>query len=419
MAETGAVTEHENYTSFEIEFGNIPRVLMEDFSVKEVVLAESLLTPGLQTGIKAQSYIHNLDENEQVKFWDALKGVTVGIRITRPALELWGYPKTMDVAQTVYRMGGRSATDPNAIDNRKLFNRGVEEISLHACDPTLLNDAATLVSKAWKCTTPSDVTADVLRNCAGAKNLFIESSMPARDYIAENIHPFQVVAQQATAALAAGSDPSFVHFMTYENLGTHHFRSLHEMAKQDPIITLVYNNTGTSWTVPDSIMTYSFPCDFDLLSDILNGVGLAGGTDSSLALWNPATKQMSIFGSQGVGCGIGQGVFKFAMSNMGSAGQQNQCPDFVSSYLLKRQARMGLLERDKVALRLTVPWNPIYNVGKILRIELYNTEDKTLRKLNYGSGNYLISSLVHHLRAGGYSTITMDCVSETVSRGEV
>jgi hypothetical protein len=78
---------------------------------------------------------------------------------------------------------------------------------------------------------------------------------------------------------------------------------------------------------------------------------------------------------------------------------------------------MALLERDKIALRLTVPWNPIYNAGKVIKINLKNDQDSSI--LNYGSGNYLIVSLIHTIRSGGYSTITMDCVSQTVGQGEV
>ena len=114
----------------------------------------------------------------------------------------------MSVRQTTYRL-----------DNRKLINNNVEEFYIHACDQTLLDNAATLVSKLWKCTSPSTVVRDVLSSCAGAKSLDIESSDPNRDYIAENIRPFQVVAQQANVALAGGNDPSFIHYMTYENFG--------------------------------------------------------------------------------------------------------------------------------------------------------------------------------------------------------
>ena len=414
MSATDSTADQDILTSLVVNIEGAGEDLLKDFTVREVMLAESLLTPGLQTSVKIQSYIHSTP----IKNYDVLKGRNIAINISRPILGKYKFKTDLDVSQTIYRLGGRSSTNPNATDNRKMVNRSVEEMTFHACDDTLLNDAANLVSKSWKCTTPSAITAEVLASCAGAKRLKIEPSDPARDYVAENKHPFQVVAQQANAALAAGNDPSFVHFMTYEDLGTHHFRSLKSMSEQDPIVELEYNMVGSSYSIPYSIMNYTFPCDFDLLSDILNGVGASGADISSLAIFNPLTGLFSMLGNQAVGCGMGGGVYKIAMSNQGSAQDQFMCPDFVSTYLQKRQARMALLEKDKIALRLTVPWNTIYNVGKVIRIKLYNAEVGT-KGFNYGSGDYLITSLIHNIKSGGYSTITMDCVSKTVGQGEV
>jgi len=412
----GSDVDVDSLTSLEVSFDGIDQATqLADFTVREVILCESLLTPGLQTSMHAHSYLHNLPK----KFFDDMKGSGIKIKVTRPGLSQFGFPTTLDVDQTVYRLGGRSSTEASGTDSRQMISRAVEKLTFHACDPTLLADAATLVSKAWKCTTPSSIVSEVLAQCTGATRLNVEQAPPARDYIAENIHPFQVVSQQAQAALAGGNDPSFVHFMTYENKGTHHFRSLYAMTKQAPIIELEYSNAGKSFLLPTSIMNYTFPCDFDLLSDILNGVGADGSDINSLALFNPANKLFSLLGSQARGCGIGSGVFKMSMSNQGSAEQQNMCPDYVSQYMAKRQARMSLLEKDKIALRLTVPWNPIYNAGKVIRIRLRNDEDKTKQVENYGSGDYLISAVLHNIRSGGFSTITMDCVSVSAGVGIV
>jgi hypothetical protein len=404
MADANQTANQEILTSIDLAFSGIPESILADFTVREVRLAESILVPGLQTSIKVHSYLHNIPK----KNFDDFKEVNVDIKIKRPILSVYEFPDDLHVNQVVYRLGGRSSTSQDGIDNRKMINRGVEELTFHACDRTLLNDAETLVSKSWKCTTPTDVVKYVLGSCLNAQEMKTEPSQPARDYIAENIHPFQVIAQQANAALAAGNDPSFLHFMTYENLGTHHFRSLKEMTSQSPIITLVYNNVGTSYSVPHSIMNYVFPCDFDVLSDKLNSMEIG-----TAAVYNPVTKSYSTFGTQTQGCGIGGGVYKIATSTQGSEGQQYSCPDFVSTYMLKRQARMGLLEKDKVALRLVVPWNPIYNVGKMIKIHLVNTEDDSGKTTLYGTGEYLITALIHDIRSGGYSTNTIDCVSKT------
>jgi hypothetical protein len=118
-----------------------------------------------------------------------------------------------------------------------------------------------------------------------------------------------------------------------------------------------------------------------------------------------------------MGCGIGGGVYKSGMTNQDSAKQQNACPDYSYLYLQKRQARMNLLEQDKIALRLTVPWNPELHAGKVIRVTLKNKSKET--ELLYGSGDYLISAMTHNIKRGGMATTTMDCVSTTVGEGVV
>jgi hypothetical protein len=319
-------------------------------------------------------------------------------------------PSEMGVNQKIYRL-----------DNRKLINNNTEEFTLRACDQSQLNDAETLVSKSWKCTSPSEIVNYVLSSCAGVTEAEIQNSGPARDYTAENIHPFQVVAQQANYALD-GDDPSFVHYMTYnENNGNgiHHFKSLRALSSQNPIMEFTYNETNTTYLSPFSIMNYSFPCDFDLLSDILNGVNGSGRDINSVSLFDPVVKSFSLLGQSGYGCGIGSGVYKAAISNMISARMTDACQDYASVYLLKRQARMNLLEKDKIALRVIVPFNPVLHAGKVIKVNLYNKE--ALPKLVdvYGSGNYLVLHMFHHILPGGLSTTVMDCVSTTVGRGEV
>lgn len=383
---------------------NVPDSDLWQLTPQEVVLAESLMTPGLQTSLRVHSYVHSVP----VKNLDDFKGCAVALKLTRPILEMYGIDPRMDVVQTVYR-----------IENRRLINNVTEEFTIHACDPTLITNAQVLVSKLWKCTTPSSVVADVLKNCAGAERRDIEGSTPARDYMAENIHPFQVVSQQAQAALANGNDPSFMHYMTYENLGTHHFRSLYTLTQSEPVCEYHYSEVGLmdGYANPFAMMTYNFPCDFDLVSDVLNGIGPDGSGISSAVFVNPLTKQFGIFGNQAVGCGIGGGILKAAMTNFMSAQQQNACPDYSQFYLQKRQARMGLLEQDKIALRLVVPWRTGLNVGKVIRINLYSKE--LPNQLIYGSGDYLIAHLTHNVRFNSLSTITMDCVSKTVGQGIV
>ena len=396
----------ELVASMEINFAvpnNRGEINLTDFTEYEVILGESLLTPGLQTSVNINSYMHSLP----IKDLNLFKNSVLRMKINRPILERYGIQTDLEVIQRIYR-----------IENRNMINRSTEAFTIRACDDTMLNDAKSTVSKSWKCTSPSEIARYVLESCAGATRVDIEPSRPARDYIAENVHPFQVVAQQLNVSLAEGDDPSFLHYMTYEDFGTHHFKSLKSLTQQSPIITYYYSETGASsgYADPRGIITHSFPCDFDLLSDILNGIDASGRDINSLIVFNPVNKMFSLVGDQTVGCGIGGGVTKMAQTNRGTAEDQNSCNSGVEDSLLKRQARMSLLEANKIALRITVPFNPELNVGKVIEIDLRNLENDNIQ--NYGSGTYLILSMFHNIKRGGYAVTSMDCVSTTVGSGE-
>ena len=399
-------------TSFEVDFSDtVSRPLFFNLSAKEITLTESLLTPGLQTAITFQSFAHN----PIVKNLDDFKSAIADITIVKPILANFGYPDTLELSTRIYRM-----------DNRNIITGRVEEFTLHGCDDTLLTDARNLVSKSWKCVSPSAIVNEVLTSCAGAKTKDVEFSGPGRDYIAENIHPFQVISQQADVALAQSTDPSFVHYMTYENFtkgdprGTHHFRSLKSLTEPSGGVARFFTQEMGSikgYGHPESIQSYSFPCDFDYLSDILNGVDMDGSLMSSMATVNPAIKQTSLLGNKNTGCGNGRGKYMTAFTNINSAQDQDSCNTDVEKHLLLRQARMSLLEEDKINLRLTVPWNPKLHAGNIIEVYFHSYGTKEFN--NFGTGLYLIHSMTHNIKNGGYGTTTMDCVSRSVGGGIV
>ena len=391
--------------NIEMSFQGVDSKNLEEFSPKEIILVESLLTPGLQTSVSIDSFLHS-----PIKDFNNFKEKNISLKIVRPILsKQYGMNDTLELLNVVYRL-----------QNRKLINNNNENMVFQACHYTLLEDARHLISKPWKCTTPSSIVQEVLSNCAGANQLDIEQSSPARDYTAENVHPFKVVNDQADVALAGGSDPSFIHYMTYENLGTHHFRSLKTLTQQSSLMTFKYSEAGNnldqdaSYKNPYSILQYSFPCDFDLLSDLLNGIDTNGQTISAGIFTNPMSTLASALGFTPGACAIGT-TLKTALTNTNTAESQDSCNLDVENHLLVRQARMGLLEQDKIALRLTVPWNPNLHAGKVIRIELKSKELKD--QFLYGTGDYLIHTMTHTIKAGGYSTTTMDCVSTTVGQG--
>jgi hypothetical protein len=411
MAETGS----DFLTDLTVTFGVGDAKTLDEFTVREVNLTESILTPGLMTSMKVDAYVHNPRD------LDLFKGAPVSITVNRPILARYGpngindrnkYKSTLSFTNHVYR-----------IQDRKLVNNNNENMVLQACHETQLEDARKLMSFPWTCTTPSDIVSQVLTGCLGSGNNNVEPSQPARDYTAENIHPFQVISQQSDVALAGGNDPSFLHFMTYENDCTHNFRSLYTMTKQDPVAKFKFSETGTTTSAtgedkgymnPNAVITHSFPCDFDLLSDLLNGINLDGGFIGAIIVENVKNAISSALGFQPGFCSTAA-TLKVAESNVNTEDEQLSCPIDVQTYLLKRQARMGMIERDKIALRLTVPWNASLNAGKVISFERFSLDFPDVRL--YGSGEYLIHSLTHIIKSGGYSTTVMDCVSTTIGQG--
>jgi hypothetical protein len=169
MAGESFINTDELLTSFEVKVTGSTTEEFADLTPMEISLGESLHTPGLQTSIKFHSYIHNLP----IKNLDDMKGADVTINAAKESLSKFGIRPDFKTTQTIYRL-----------DKRKLINNNTEEFYIRACDPTLLTNEETRVSKSWKCATPSTVAAYVLRVCAGARTLDIESSINARDYIA-------------------------------------------------------------------------------------------------------------------------------------------------------------------------------------------------------------------------------------------
>lgn len=387
---------------------NVSDKVKDQITLTEVTLTESLLTPGLQTTLIVQNKI-NMPNG--IKNLDEFHGAEVYIKATRPILKKFDRKDYLETRQKIYRLS-----------NRELISQNVEEFKLDACDPTLIKDALTFVSKSWSCTDPSSVVSYILTNCLNAQNTDVEASYPKKDYVAENIHPFQVITQQAESALTVSkSDPSFVHFMTYQDrsgkdVPTHNFRSITEMASQSPVFNFVYGGkfqTQQNYALPQDILAYSFPCDFDLLSDALNGLDENGNEVFSLITYNVFSGLVSNFGGPIGDCGVS--MFS-AATNLGTAADQDSCNTDVEKFLIKRKARMGLIEQDKIALRMTVPFNPNLNAGKVIRAQFINTETGTQ---NYGSGEYMIVSMTHNLKMGGFGTTVLDCVSDTVAAGKV
>ena len=293
-----------------------------------------------------------------------------------------------------------------------------------------LKDAETIFEKSWKCATPGSVVEEAMQKIGVNKiNFSPGSTGPGRPYVAESIHPLQVIQQQASVALWNGNDPSYVHYNTIDtNSGKtiHHFRALGELmsSKHEPwhvfaggtgvtggtAFAYSFNNTDFPLALRTAV-TFNFPCDYDVLSDVLNGISCGGKYINDVKTFNPASGS---YNSATGALSTAGNIFK-ALTMSGTAQQQNACETNVEKFLLKRQARMGLLERDKIALRITIPWSPWLHPGHIIHFHWYNKYDSSLEQ--YGSGKYMILHMTHNIQYGGYAVTNLDCIANTYGSG--
>lgn len=381
-------------------------------SVTEINLTESLLNPGLQTSVLVTSRYNTPDF---LKNLDELYMKEVDIYAERKILRFWDDVVKTDfnTTQRVYRLS-----------KREPVNYALETYQLDFCDDSLLIDAKNYLSRSWFKKTPTDIVKDIYSQVFPNQNLEIEDTSPAQDYIAEFVHPFQAVTQISERALSTAGDPSLVHFMTYQNKGhsdinTHNYRSLANMAKADPVFEFSYSGKASidlNFANPHDIMQYSFPRDFDALSDVLNGVDSDGKASPivGLNMVNPVTSRVSAFGP--IFNGIAGNTPYMETTNKGTEDIQNSAPLTSERIKVLRRARMSLIDPDSIALRMVLPFSPFLNVGRTIKVHfpnnMRNGED------TYGSGKYLIVNMTHTIKAGGLGLTIVECVSDSVAKGQ-
>lgn len=367
--------------------------MLQDQTFTQVTLTESLLSPSLMTQIHIQDVIMS----PILKIYDEYKGKNFILSATNPNIP----GIQIDVNNVIYR-----------IQERKPFDRNFEFYKLVATDKSLLLNQTKRISKQYYKQNPSAIVSDAL-NVLGITSKNIEQTTPIRDYVARNVHPFEVVYDQANYALAKDNDPSLLHYMTYENNGTHHFRSIKQLTKQNVKSRFVYEDKGSGNILmkPYVILTYEFPCEFDLLSDLMNGVGKNGSTAIAV---NTVKSMFNSFGSLGNAV-LGNQLSTSTFSNKGSTDHSSET-NFEASQQL-RPARLALLNSDRISLRMSVPFNPQLHAGDMIYAHFPTNQVGV--EFEFGTGDYMIVSLTHNLRIGGYGITTLDCVARTVGSGIV
>lgn len=387
---------------------------LEDVTVKEVIIGESLLNPSAHAAVTLQSAMYFRPTN-----WNYFRCQPITIRIKDNS---GNQARTMIVNQQIYRADNRHFS---------VLNTGnVEEVTLHSLDQSILTDAETIWEKSWQCSPPGTVVNEALQKIGAQRSIFSQGGTgPGRPYVAESIHPLQAIQQQANVALYNGNDPSYLHYMTIDDrTGTnvHNFRALTELMNSGHTAYEIYAadtaaagghsfaQTYAGSYAPAALRTavsFSFPCDYDVLSDILNGINCDGQNMNDVRTFNMSSGQTS---SAMGAITQAANIFK-SITNLGTAQQHNTCETNVEKYLVKRQARMAMLEKDKIAFRVTLPWSPWLHVGQQINFTWVNRYVRSQKQ--YGSGKYLILHMTHNIQFGGYATTTLDCITNTFGRG--
>ena len=399
-------TSQSNDPKYQVSASIDLGVPLEDVTVKEVVVGESLLNPSAHAVVRLQSAMYFRPTN-----WNAFRcePITINIKDNTP-----GASRRMTINQHIYRCDNRNFTVTNT--------GNVEELSLHSVDQSILKDAETIMEKSWQCAPPSTVVKEAMSKLGVTQFTMNDSTGPARPYVAESIHPIQVIQQQANVALYNGNDPSFLHYMTIDGdagLNVHKFLPLTQLMNENNNVYDIYGGdsgiTGgigfADQTENDralrTAVTFNFPCDYDVLSDLLNGVNCDGMNMNDVKTFNLSSGSMSSV--SGV-MSQAANIFK-SLTMAGTAEQQNSCETLVEKHLHTRQARMGMLERDKIALRITIPWTPSLHVGQQINFHWQNRYKEDYPQ--YGSGRYLILHMTHNIQYGGYAVTNLDCIANT------
>lgn len=395
--------------------------LTEELNVNELTITESLLSPTVYASIK-------IEETLAPQNWrnlDNYYAKPVIIQVSDPKFQNLKFNNTRitsDLIATlvIFRLSKRQRKN----------NYSTETFELSACSPTLITDAKSWVPDHWVSKTPSEIVENIYTNVFNlAKDNFeIESSNPVIDFAGERLHPFQIITQMAERAITNDglNDPSFLHYMTLrksnlENSLVHNFKSLNSLSnkqpinKDNPFSYSMKNLSNLNYYNPFDIMTFSFPCDFDLLSDIMNGYDEGGNKIFSLTTIDPYDGTGSVFRESNSKSSSKYTIAPFSsITNLKTSYKLDSNPTNVEAFLLKRKARMALLEQDKIALKMTIPFNPLLSVGNIIYVSL---KKDSLYPALYGSGNYMIVNMTHQIKPKGLSVTNLDCVAKTVGRG--
>lgn len=372
--------------------------LFKEFSVQEVYMQESILSPQLHMQINVQA-ASGYPKNFYNYKLNGGQPVTVQGTIVNPT-----YNMSMNFSNMIlYRIG-----------NRKPFNTYTEEFTISCCHNTTITNQLKRMTKIYKDVNYASVVQDAF-NSAGATGRVGQTDSKG-NYSSDNKHPFQVISDMSSLAMKGKTVP-FVHYMTFENGGTHYWQAVTDMLSQGSAgRTFGTRARGRTATMsdPNSILTHEFPCDFDTLLEAVHGIpptqsDYANLKPSILSI-NPLTGQVFMVdgrahgnpATQGMG-GAATGSILNNLNNRGdtsSGGEKNTH---------QRTPLMAFLQRENIAIKILVPLAPELHIGGHINVQILGLAEGQQGQL-FGSGTYMIAHLTHNIKFGAYATTSLECI---------
>lgn len=409
----------------DIDIGVEDKELMfSELSVTNVYVHESILSPTVQISVTFVDSVHLIKNFLQYKI---AKGEMPNLSMTviNPMFNIEGrgpHGVTRDAELPinnfqVYRM-----------DSRRPLNYHMEQFTLHICSPSIIKNQIYRMSDFYKMKELSKVVEDAMDSVGIKKNVrSIEKTDIHRDYISNNQHPFQVIAEITDMAMK-DNHAQYLHYMTTEEVqGKHYFISLKKLLNNaekkgfKPDFNYEYSEKGANETFTiNDIMTYEFPCDFDTLLDLSGGI-IHNKEDHknhkpSMVSINPFDGGIfmvdgKIHGDKklrGFGGALNAGAWS-NKNNFEAPGLTSR-PSGVEKYLHKRTENITFLHRERIDLKIVVPFNPRLHVGNLIDVSFYSKREKGSKNKDYGSGIYLVCHMTHDVKVGNYGTTILECI---------
>lgn len=158
-----------------------------------------------------------------------------------------------------------------SITNRVKYNTKGYVYNLNFCSEEMMYNRATIVSRAFTNMLASDVVSSVLKgDLRSTKNIQVEPTMAALNYIAPSVHPFNVITSMASRAFSSTNKQGSL-YLFFENVEGFKFLPIETLIKG---IAIPYRIGSAQLDVEytkDIVMSHEFTSPVNTLENMMTG----------------------------------------------------------------------------------------------------------------------------------------------------